>query len=194
MPTYLAGQSFDLQEGPEKIVCNLIKYRWNEERDGEIPAKSEIQFVTGLGWSGRKSYQITVEPFASPLVERYHIGPEIMLKYKDPILIHVWINKNRDEYPPALHHITQKIEQIIMENITNVGYGMTAIQLTSPFSVIESREYFSQESGLKSSLQNQTEISLWHTQGVVELLYFRVTIGTLATARAFKTHKYNIEV
>jgi hypothetical protein len=194
MPTYLAGQAFDLQEPPETIVKNLIMYRWNEERDGQVPAKSEIVFMTGLGWTGRKSYQISIEPFSAPMVEKMHLGPEVLLKYKDPILIHVWMQKNRDEYPPALHYITQKIEQIIFENIANVGYGITGIQLTNPFSIIESREYFDQDSGMQSSLQNQTEISLWHTQGIVELLYFKVTTGIVSTVRAFKTHKYNIEV
>ena len=99
-------------------------------------------------------------------------------------LIHVWIVKNKDEVPPQLHHITQRIEQIILENITNVGYGITAIRLTAPFSAIEQV--------IGAGWGNQTEVSLWHSTAIVELLYFKVTTGTLSGVRTSKTHKYNI--
>lgn len=193
MPTVLAGQSFDLQDSPENIVLHFIEQRWNQQVDGLIPAKSDITFSL-FGWAGRKSYQISVEPSAAPIVTRLSIGPEAYIQYNDPIIIHVWVLKNRDEVPPQLHHITQKIEQIIFENVTNVGYGITGIQLFAPFSAIETREYFTQEGGTQTSFQNPTEISLWHSEALVELLYFRVTTGTLQGARTTKTHKYNIQV
>jgi hypothetical protein len=191
MPTVLAGQNFDLQDSPENIVLHFLEQRWNIDVDGLIPAKSEITFSL-FGWSGRKSYQISVEPSMAPMVTRLSFGPEAYLKYNDPIVVHVWLVKNRDEFPPQLHHITQRVEQIILENITNVGYGITGIQLIEPFSAIETREYFSQESGVRSSFQNATEVSLWHTQAIVELIYFRVTTGILSSVRRSRTHKYNI--
>jgi|SRR5687768_13209601 len=193
MPTFIAGQSFDLMDSPENIVKNLLLHRWNELRDGQIPGKSEITFSL-FGYSGRKSYQISVEPSTAPFIQHLSTPPNAYTKYNDPIIIHVWIVKNRDEVPPQMHHITQKIEQIIFENVTNVGYGITAIQLMAPFSAIEVREYFSQETGVQSSFQNPTEQSLWHSQAVVELIYFKVTTNPLQSARVFKTHKYNIEV
>lgn len=193
MPTVLAGQQFDLQDSPENIVLHFIEQRWNLEKDGLIPAKSEITFSL-FGWSGRKSYQVSVEPSSAPMIQSMNIGgSNTYLKYNDPIIIHVWIVKNRDEVPPEMHHITQKVEQIIFENITNVGYGITAIQLLAPFSSIETREYFSQDTGVRTSFQNATEVSLWHSQAVVELLYFKVTSNTLSSARISKTHKYNIQ-
>src|SRR5215203_240006 len=184
-PTVLAGQTFDLQDSPENIVMYLIRDKWNLEVDGQIPAKSEITFSL-LGWTGRKSYQISVEPSFAPNIQHMNIaGTNMYLKYVDPVLIHVWIVKNRDEVPPQMHHITQRIEQILFENITNVGYGITAIKLRAPFSIIEERS---------GNFGNQTEVSLWHSNAVVELLYFKVTTGTLTGARTSKTHKYNIEV
>jgi hypothetical protein len=83
-----------------------------------------------------------------------------------------------------MHHITQKIEQIVFDNVNNVGYGIPVIQLRTPFSAIEQTKAF----------MNQTEVSLWHSTATVELMYFKVTTGVLETARLFKTHKYNIEV
>lgn len=192
-PTVLAGQNFDLMDSPENIVRYLIEQKWNLQRDGLIPARDEIRFSL-LGWAGRKSYQITVEPSDAPFVRRMSIGPDAYIQYNDPVIVHVWIVKNRDEVPPQLHHITQRVEQIVFENVTNVGYGITAIQLMEPFSAIETRQYFSQESGTDISLPSNTEISLWHSQAVVELLYFKVTYNTLKAARASKTHKYNIQV
>lgn len=190
-PTVLAGTTHDLEDSPENIIKYLLEQKWNLETDGFIPSKNDISFSL-FGWSGRKSFQISVEPSMAPMITRLSIGQDTYLKYNDPIIVHVWILKNRDEVPPQLHHITQRVEQIILENITNVGYGITAVQLLSPFSAIETREFFSQESGVRSSFQNQTEVSLWHTQAVVELLYFRVTTGTLSGVRRTKTHKYNI--
>lgn len=193
MPTYLAGQVFDLQDSPENIVKNLIFYRWNENRDGQIPGKNEITFSL-FGWSGRKSYQISVEPSMAPMVQYLSTPPVQYIKYNDPIIVHVWILKNRDEIPPQMHHITQKIEQIIFENVTNVGYGITGVQLIAPFSAIEVRQYFSQETGTQTSFMNQVEQSLWHSQAVVELVYFKVITSPLSSARRFKTHKYHIQV
>jgi hypothetical protein len=192
-PTVLAGQSYDLQDSPENIVLDFIKSRWNIEQDGFIPAKSDITFNL-FGWAGRKSYQISVEPAEAPIVTRLSIGPEAYIQYNDPIVVHAWVLKNRDEVPPQLHHMTQKIEQIVLENVTNVGYGITGIQLIAPFSAIETREYFSQESGTQTSFQNPTEISLWHSEALVELLYFKVTYDTLKEVVRSKTHKYNIQV
>lgn len=185
-PTVLAGQNFDLQDSPENIVLHFLEQRWNHNVDGSIPAKSEITFSL-FGWTGRKSYQISVEPSNAPLIQNMNIaGTNTYLKYNDPILIHVWIVKNRDEVPPQLHHITQRIEQIVFENITNVGYGITAIKLVAPFSAIEQV--------IGTGFGNQTEVSIWHSTAVVELLYFKVTTGTLSGVRISKTHKYNILV
>lgn len=189
MPTVLAGQNYDLQDSPENIVKNFIEQRWNLDVDGQIPAKSEITFSL-FGWSGRKSYQVSVEPSNAPLIQNMNIGgSNTYLKYNDPMIVHVWIIKNRDEVPPQMHHITQKVEQIILENITNVGYGITAIRLLTPFSYIE------ETTGIfnSSRFTNQTEVSLWHSSAVVELLYFKVTTGTLTSARTSKIHKYNIQ-
>jgi hypothetical protein len=192
MPTVLAGQTFDLQESPENIVKNLLYSRWNLTTDGQIPSRDAIGFSL-FGYSGRKSYQISVEPSTAPYIQHLSTPPNVYTKYNDPLVIHLWIVKNKDEVPPQMHHITQKIEQIIFENVTNVGYGITAIQLLAPFSAIEVREYFSQDKGTQTSFQNQVEQSLWHSQAVVELIYFKVTTNPLQSARVFKTHKYNVE-
>lgn len=184
-PIVLAGTTHDLEDSPENIVLDLIESRWNEQADGFIPAKSEITFSL-FGWAGRKSYQISIEPSNAPRITRKSIGPEGYVQYDDPILIHAWVVKNRDEVPPQLHHITQRVEQIVLENIVNVGYGISAIKLVAPFSAIEQV--------IGGSFGNQTEVSLWHSTAVVELMYFKVTTGILSSARRTRTHKYNIQV
>lgn len=186
-PTVLAGQNYDLQEAPETIVRNFIRDRWNLVKVGYIPAKSEITFSL-FGWSGRKSYQISVEPFTPPALTELNIGREQWTQYKDQILVHTFIIKHHDEVPPQIHHITQKIEQIVRENITSIGYGLTSIKLTSPFSIVETVTAYT------GNFPNQTEISLWHSQAVVELMYYRVTTGVLSNIRMSKIHKFNIEV
>jgi hypothetical protein len=188
MGTVLAGQSYDLLDSPENIVLNLIKDRWPLVQDGLIPAKGGITFSL-YGWAGRKSYQISIEPYISPQIRSLNIGRDQWLQYNDPLLIHFWLIKNTDEIPPQIHQVTQKIEQIVLQNVTNVGNGITAIRLTSPFSRIELRTGF-----IGIGLPNQTEISLYHTQATVELLYYRVTYDTFSTVRNSKTHKYNIEI
>ena len=190
MVTVLAGQSFDLQESPENIVRFLIEQKWNIEVDGAIPAKNNISFSL-FGWNGRKSYQISVEPSNAAFLTRLSFGQDTYVRYNDPIIVHVWILKNKDEVPAQMHHITQKIEQIIFNNITNVGYGITAIQLRSPFSAIEQTRAIA---GPSSRFTNQTEVSLWHSTATVELMYFKVTTGVLSDTRILKTHKYDIQV
>lgn len=188
MVTVLAGQNFDLQDSPENILLYLIRDKWNLEQDGLIPAKEAITFSL-FGWVGRKNYQISIEPSSAPTITNMNIGQDTYLKYNDPILVHVWILKNTDIVPPQMHHITQRVEQIVFENVTNVGYGITGVKLLAPFSAIEERRIF-----VGTSFPNQTEISLWHSTAMVELLYFRVTTGALRSARKSKTHKYNIEI
>lgn len=186
MVTTLAGQNYDLQDSPENIALYLIRDRWNLTTDGYIPAKSEISFNT-FGWSGRKSYQLSVEPFTPPALLELNIGREQLTQYRDQLLLHVYMIKNRDEVPPQLHHITQKAEQIVRDNIANVGYGITGIRLTSPFSTVETMTAYT------GNFPNQVEVSLWHSRAVVELLYYRATTGTLNGVRISKTHKYNVE-
>lgn len=192
MPTILAGQSLDIQRSPEKIVRDLIMYRWPQSQEGDVPAKDQISFSL-FGWTGRKNYQISIEPSGAPMLTQLSFGEPLLVRYQDPILLHVWILRNTDEVPDAIHHITQKVEQIINENMTNVGYGITSIQLMAPFSAIESREFFSQTGGVRTSFQNQTEISLWHSMAVCELLYFKY-ITKLYGVSTTKTHKYDIQV
>ena len=190
MPTVIAGTIHDLEDSPENIVLYLIRDKWNLETDGLIPSKEQISF--GLfGWTGRKSYQISIEPSSAPNLMRLSFGPDAYIRYRDPIIVHVWILKNKDEVPPQMHHITQRVEQIIFDNVNNVGYGISGIQLRLPFSAIEQTTGMG---GLTGRFTNQTEVSLWHSTATVELLYFRVTTGTLSGARISKTHKYNIEV
>jgi hypothetical protein len=189
MPTVLAGQSYDLQDSPENITLRFFRDRWKLQKDGAIPAKNEITFNL-FGWSGRKSYQISVESSNTPpIITPMAIGQEQLLQYRDPIYVHVWIVKNKDVVPPQMHHITQRVEQIVLENVTNIGYGLTAIRLTQPFNMIE---LVSGRQG--GTFGNQTEVSLWHSRATVELLYYRYTYNVLGGVRASKTHKYNIVV
>ena len=187
MVTVLAGTQTDLQESPEQITRIFIRDRWNINQDGYIPARESIQFSL-FGWTGRKSYQIGIEPFNAPILTQLNIGIEQWTRYRDPILVHVWMIKHHDVPPPQLHHITQKVEQIIRENINSVGFGITSIVLTSPFSRIN------EEKAWSGNFPNQTQNTLYHTVATVELHYTRVTYGVKTNVRISKTHKYNVEI
>lgn len=186
-PTVLAGQSFDLQEAPENIVKEFIRDRWPNAKVGYIPAKDEITFSL-FGWSGRKSYQISIESFSAATTTELGIGRDQWTQYKDPLYLHVFMIKNYDEVPPQMHNMTQKAEQIVRENITNVGHGISSIRLVSPFSAVNEMMAYT------GNFPNQTEVSLWTSRATVELLYYRVTYGTLSAVQKSKIHKYNIEI
>lgn len=186
-PTVLAGQNYDLQEAPETIVKEFIRDRWPVVKVGYIPAKDEISFSL-FGWSGRKSYQISIEPYGAAILKELNIGRDQWTQYKDPMYIHVFMIKNYDEVPPQMHHMTQKAEQIVRENITNVGHGINAIRLVSPFSAVNTMTAYT------GNFPNQIEVSLWYCRATVELLYYRVTYNTLSSVQKSKIHKYNIEI
>lgn len=190
MPTVVAGTQLDIQKSPEKIVLELIKSRWNLEQEGQVPPKDQISFSL-FGWMGRKSFQISVESSTAATVTPLSIGEPYLYRYNDPVVVHVWVLKNTDDVPDSIHNITQKIEQIINENITNVGWGIHSMRLMTQFSAIEAREFYSVETGIVTSLQNQTEQSLWHSQALTELLYFKY-VTRVSTVSVSKTHKYNI--
>ena len=107
MVTVLAGQYLIFKTSPENIVRYSVRAEMEFRSRWSIPAKNEITFSL-FGWSGRKSYQVSVEPSKAPFVQRLSIGQDTYLKYNDPIIIHTWIIKNRDEVPPQMHHITQR--------------------------------------------------------------------------------------
>lgn len=106
----------------------------------------------------------------------------------DEIIVHIWVRKNSDTIPDSVHLIRQKIEDIINANVVNVPYGITSMMLKQPFNMVELSSFFT-----GSQFQNETEISLWHSQAIVELLYFKSTVSVSALTTT-RTHKYNIEI
>lgn len=187
MPTVISGQNYDLQDTTENIAKYLIRNRWNLQPETNIPARDEITF-SNFGWSGRKSYQISVEAYTPPEIVQLNIGTEQIVRCKDQIWVHVYIIKNKDEVPPQMHFISQRIEEIVFENVINVGYGITNVKLISPFSSVELMTAYT------GAFPNQVEISLWHSRATIELLYFRSTTGILTTVSKSKIHKYDIVI
>lgn len=192
MPTVITGTNSGLQLSIEKIVMNLVKYRFPQEAIGDLPSQSQILWSL-LGYLGYGDYQVSFEPASAALITPLSIGQDRIERYQDPLIIHLWVRKNIDTIPDSIHSITQKIEEIIKENVTNVGYGITSIIITSPFSQLEEREFFSRGfgGGIQTSMQNATEISLWHTQCSVQLDYFLATIH-IDGVSSTKMHKYNV--
>jgi hypothetical protein len=183
MTTVICGQLTDLPYPNDKIVIDFIKFRW--PLSGFTPAKNSITF-SRMGYLGYRDYQISVQSAGPPIVTPLSIGPDRIEKYTDPINIHVWVRKNMDDIPTQLYSITQKIEDIINSNVTSVGYGITSIRLTSPFSVVEISSFLS-----GNTFKNETEQSLFHMESIAELMYFK-SITSLTQVLATKTHKYNV--
>lgn len=186
--TVITGQASDIPILHHQVVLDIIKAKWPPVASGSLPAKTDITFSL-QGFLGNKSFQISTESGSAPNVTQLALGRNRLERHMDEIIVHIWVRKNSDVIPDSVHLIRQKIEDIVNANVVNVPYGITSMMLKQPFNMVELSSFFT-----GSQFQNETEISLWHSQAVVELMYFKSTTSVTAiTPAVTRTHKFNIE-
>ena len=186
--TVITGQASDIPILHHQVVLELLRNKWPPDSSGSLPAKSAITFSL-QGFLGNKSYQISTESGSAPDVVQLAIGPNRLERHKDEVIIHIWVRKSTDVIPDSVHMIRQKIEDLINSNVVNMPYGITSVMLKQPFNMVELSSFFT-----GSQFQNETEISLWHSSAVVELMYFKSTISVTAISTTTRTHKFDIQV
>ena len=86
--------------------------------------------------------------------------------------------------------LAQTLEHIINENTTNAGYGITSVRVVQGFATLEASTFAN-----RGGFANETEQSLWHTQCLIQIVYFKsITQSAYDLFNAVKTHKYNVLV
>lgn len=187
MTTVICGQLTDLPHSHEEILMQMLRNRY--PLSGISPAKSSIYFST-MGWAGIRTYQISIEQNASPMVTAISFGMDRIERYEVPMVVHIWVKKNDDKKPKHVFTLAQQLEHIINENTTNAGYGITSVRIMEGFATLEASSFFS-----GGGFANETEQSLWHTQCMIHLLYFKsITQNSYELVSVEKTHKYNVLV
>jgi len=185
MTTVICGQLTDLPHSHEEVIMQMLKNRY--PLSGIKPTKTSIYFST-MGWAGIKPYQISIEQNAAPTVTPISFGRDRIERYEVPIVVHIWVRRNDDKKPKYVFTLAQKLESIINENTTNAGYGITSVRIVEGFATLEASSFFS-----GGGFNNETEQSLWHTQCLVRIMYFKsITQSPLELVEATKTHKYNV--
>ena len=184
--TVITGQSSDIPVLHHQVVLDLLRSKWPPVASGSVPAKTDITFSL-QGFLGNKSFQISTESGSAPNITQLALGSNRLERHMDEIIVHIWVRKNSDIIPTSVHAIRQKIEDLINANVVNVPYGITSMMLKQPFNMVELSSFFT-----GSQFQNETEISLWHSQAVVELMYFKSTVSVSALTTT-RTHKYDVE-
>jgi len=187
MTTVICGQLTDLPHSHEEIIMQMLRNRY--PLSGVTPAKTSIYFST-MGWAGIRTFQISVEQNSAPRVTAISFGRDRIEKYEVPIVVHIWVRRNDDKKPKSIFTLAQQLEHIINENTTNAGYGITSVRITQGFATIQASSVFT-----RGGFGNETEQSVWHTQCLVQVLYFKSIIqNSYDLFNAEKTHKYNVLV
>jgi hypothetical protein len=153
MPTIIAGQLTDLTKTVAKLVKELIQNNWPIA--AYSPLKSEIRF--GLGtFDGYRDIHIHVNP-AEGESEPDCLGWSYY-KVTDPVTINVFVRKNTEEIPDSLGNVQRKIEEIIRENVGNLGQGITAIKWNR----------------WGDAFQDDSLEDVWRISGYASAIYWRV--------------------
>ena len=153
MPQVIAGQATDLTKTVAKLTKELLQNNW--PTTGYSPPKSDIRF--GLGtFDGYRDIHIHVNP-AEGTSEPYTVGWEYS-KITDPVSINVYVRKVADEIPDSMGNVTRKVEEIIKDNVANLGQGITMIRFDRWGDVLED-----------DNLQD-----VWRCSGLASAIYWRV--------------------
>lgn len=123
MPQVIAGTASDLTKTVARLVMELIRDNW--PLTGIDPAKSNIGF--GLGtWDDYGDVDIHVTASAGTS-EPYDLSGGLS-KVTDPVLVKIFVRKNQEEIPDNVGTAQRQVEQIIKDNITSLGQGITMLR------------------------------------------------------------------
>jgi hypothetical protein len=155
MPQIIAGTASDLTKTVAQLVKELLENNW--PTSAYNPLKSEIGF--GLGtWDEYGDIDIHIQS------ERGVSRPfTIAWKYSmiiDPVLIHLYMKSNTEEIPPNMGNAQRKIEEIIKDNMSSLGQGISILRFDGWDRVFED-----------NNIQ-----SVWHAIGKASAIYWKVKI------------------
>jgi hypothetical protein len=153
MPQVIAGQSTDLTKTVAQLVKELLEANWPTTAYDVL--RADIGF--GLGtWDDYGDIDIHVNA-AEGESETYDIGGTFS-KVTDPVVIHLFYRKNVEEIPDLVGKAQRKVEEIIKDNMRNLGQGIPMLLWNGWGEVFE-------DDNLKD---------VWHAQGRASAIYWRV--------------------
>lgn len=163
MSQVISGTGADLPKLDEVIVKEFIESKY--PTSAIDPIKSKIKFST-MGFS-TKSYSITFEGAGVTPTVISNASYKV-IKYVSRVVIHIWCMRNKPEIPQQLYTMQNQVEKIINTNTRGLSYGITSFKLVEMFGQADIG--FFSAGGQQS---NATEMSTWHNQCIVELVYFK---------------------
>lgn len=162
MVTYqLTGLGADATEDVQVSLKNYFKTQWALTTPLN---KEKIRWSTG--WNDLSSpLQIHFRHDIRPIIRRVTIGGASSIRrYDDFVNVHVFLNKQSDNSEPTeLGKIYRELERIAGENIT-------ALLSTKGFS------YFEFSRPMNTLPQEDSQPSIWHGTGTIEILYHKVAV------------------
>jgi hypothetical protein len=155
MPQVIAGQPTDLQKSVAELVRDLLYANWPTA--GYDVLRDDISF--GLGtWDDYGDIDIHVNA-AAGTSEPYVLGWSYS-KVTDPVIIRLFYRKNSEEIPAELSKVQRKVEEIIKDNVANLGQGITMIRWD----------------GWGDIFEDENIKDVWVANGTASAIYWRVTV------------------
>jgi hypothetical protein len=151
MPQVIAGTGSALSKTIAKLVKELLDNNWPTA--AYDPVKADVTF--GLGtWDNYGDIDIHVNTDVS--TSQAEDAGGTMSKIVDPVLIKIYVRKNTEEVPDTVGSAQRKAEEIIKDNMMNLGQGIPLIRFDGWNEILE-------EDNLKD---------VWQTTGRASAIYW----------------------
>jgi hypothetical protein len=159
MPVWqVSGLGVDHTQDPQVSIKDLITSNWSLTGDLAV---EKIEFNTGW-YNKQQDYQLHFRHDKPPIKKARTIGQNCLYKYDDFVNIHVFANKQTDNFEPVeLGQMYREIDRIISINIIALRntQGFTKIFLITPCHTLP---------------REQSQASIWHGYGEVGILYHKI--------------------
>jgi hypothetical protein len=155
MPQVVAGTVSDLTKAVTQLVKELLENNW--PTSAFDPLKTDIGF--GLDtWDNYGDIDIHVTA-NQQISEPYTIGWS-QSRIRDSVIISLFVRKNQQEIPVNMGNAQRKVEEIIKDNATALGQGVTAIRFD----------------GWDKVVIDTNLVDVWRVNGKATAIYFKVKV------------------
>lgn len=155
MPQVIAGQGTDLTKSVAKLVKELLDNNWPIA--AYDPVKADVTF--GLGtWDNYGDIDIHVNTDVSTSEAEDAGG--VLSKVVDSVLIKIYVRKNTDEIPDTVASAQRKAEEIIKDNMSNLGQGIPLMRFE----------------GWDQIFEDDSLLDVWQTTGRASAIYWRAKV------------------
>lgn len=155
MPQIIAGTGADLSKTVAQLVKELLENNW--PTSAFDPLKADVKF--GLdSWDDYGDIQIHVNAGTVTSLP-YTLGGDYS-KVTDSAVIHLFVRKVQEEIPLNMGNAQRKIEEIIKDNIRNLGQGI-------PILIFSGWDRVFMDNNLKD---------IWHAIGGSSATYWKVKV------------------